>query len=141
MSGLAYARDTRGRRLIGMIHGLVFRAKQRTITGNVTLTEADSGSTIFVGAADVVVTLPATIPGARYRFVLLAAGLSAGTGLSISPNASDKIMGNGFTSADDKDAILAGAGDREGDTIEIEGDKAGDGWVILDVIGTWTRQA
>lgn len=104
------------------------------------VTASESGCTYEIGAADLVASLPATAPGLHYRFVLAAAGLSTGTGLSISPVALDKIMGNGFTSADNKDAILAGSGDREGDCIEIEGDAAGLGWYIRSVVGTWTRE-
>lgn len=111
-----------------------------TKSADYTLTTGDSGSTVLVTGADKVLTLPATVAGVWYRIVLAAAGLSAGTGLSISPNAADKIMGNGFTSADDKDAILAGSGDREGDSIMLVGDGA-DGWYITGVTGTWTRQA
>lgn len=105
-----------------------------------TLTADESGATVIVSAADVVITLPATAAGLTYTIVLAAGGLSAGTGLSVSPQAADKIMGNGFTSADDKDAILAGSGDREGDSITLCGDGAA-GWYITNVVGTWTREA
>jgi hypothetical protein len=74
-----------------------------------------------------------------YTFVLSANGLSAGTGLTLNIDANDKFMGNGFTPSDGKDCILAGATDREGDTITImsDGDK---GWLILNVTGTWSRE-
>lgn len=111
-----------------------------TKSADYTLTTADNGSTVVVTGVDKVITLPATAAGLWYRIVLAAAGLSAGTGLSISPNASDKIMGNGFTSVDNKDAILAGAGDREGDSITLAADGV-DGWYIVAVTGTWTREA
>jgi len=110
-----------------------------TKSANYTLTAADSGKVIVVTGADKVMTLLATVAGLRFRFVLAATALSTGTGLSISPQSTDKIMGNGFTSEDDKDAILAGSGDREGDMIEVVGD--GDlGWYITGVTGTWTRE-
>jgi hypothetical protein len=109
-------------------------------TAAYTCTTADSGKIFLAGAADLVFTLPSTAAGLTFTFVLAAAGLSTGTGLSISPAAADKIMGNGFTSADDKDAVLAGSGDREGDAITIVGDGA-DGWYITSVTGTWSRQA
>lgn len=101
---------------------------------------ADANETIIVTGVDKVITLPATIAGFKIRIILAAAGLSAGTGLQIAPAAADKIMGNGFTSADAKKAILAGSGDREGDTIALEGDGV-DGWYITNVVGTWTREA
>ena len=110
-----------------------------TKTTNYPVVAADSSVTFLAGAADLVFTLPSTVIGLRYRFVLAAAGLSTGTGLSISPAAADKIMGNGFTSADDKDAILAGSGDREGDWIEVTGDGSA-GWYITGISGTWTRE-
>ncbi len=116
-----------------------WRAAVSSKSANYTVTTADSGTVFVAGAADLVFTLPATASGLRYRFVLASAGLSTGTGLSISPAAADKIMGNGFTSADNKDAVLAGSGDREGDCIEVVGDGA-DGWYITSVIGTWTRE-
>lgn len=117
-----------------------FRESILTKSADYTLTAADSGKTVVMSGVDKVLTLPATTSGLHYKIVLAAAGLSSGTGLSISPNSADKIMGNGFTSADDKDAILAGSGDREGDMIELVGDGV-DGWYILNVVGTWTRQA
>jgi hypothetical protein len=116
------------------------KAPVETKAGAYTVTAADSGKVFVATAADVVFTLPATSAGLTYRFVVAASGLSAGTGLSVSPAAVDKIMGNGFTSADDKDAILSGATDREGDCITIVGDGA-DGWYITGVVGTWARQA
>lgn len=100
---------------------------------------AESGCIYEIGAADKVATLPATAPGLRFKFVLATAGLSAGTGFKVSPNAADALMGNGFTTADDKDAICAGSGDRVGDSIEVVGDAAGAGWFIT-CVGTWTRE-
>ena len=111
-----------------------------TKSADYTLTAADSGALIIVTGVDKVLTLPATVAGLVYTIVLAAAGISADTGLSISPNASDKITGNGFTPADDKDAILAGSGDRAGDAITLVGDGV-DGWYITGLTGTWTRQA
>lgn len=109
-----------------------------TKTAAYTLTREDSGKVIVANAVDLVFTLPATEKGLIYTFVVKA--LSATTGLQISPQAADKIMGNGFTSADDKDAINTAATDREGDLIEVIGDGL-DGWYITRVIGTWARQA
>ena len=111
-----------------------------TKSADYTLTATDSGALVIVTGVDKVLTLPATVAGLVYTIVLAAAGLSDGTGLSISPNASDKIIGNGFTAADDKDAILAGSGDRAGDAITLVGDGV-DGWYITGLTGTWTRQA
>lgn len=109
-----------------------------TKAANYTCVAADSGKVFVVGAADVVFTLPATVAGLRYRFVVST--LSTSTGCSISPNSADKIMGNGFTSDDDKDAINTAATDREGDMIEVVGD-GNLGWYITEVIGTWARES
>ena len=138
--GLRNARSTRGTQMIGMLRHSGFMPKSKTITGNTTVTAADSGTTFLVGAADLVVSLPATVLNLYFRFVLLAAGLSAGTGLQLSPVAADNVYGNGLTAVDDKDLILAGASDRAGDMVELFGDGAA-GYVITDIIGTWSKQA
>lgn len=112
----------------------------KTITANYTLKASDSGLLILVATADLVVTVPATVKGYVFKLALAAAGLSTGTGLQISPNANDQFVGNGFTPADNKDAILAGASDRAGDLLEFEGD-GNVGYYITTVIGTWSREA
>ena len=105
-----------------------------------TLTQADNGKTFFITGADKVMTLPATFAGGKYTFVLKNAGLSAGTGLSISPASVDFITGNGLTATDNKDLILAGSGDRAGDSVTIEGDGV-DGWFITAITGTWSKES
>lgn len=111
-----------------------------SVSANTSIPASASGAVYIVTAADKILSLPATAAGLRYTVVLAATGLSAGTGLQISPAAADKIMGNGFTSADNKDAILAGSGDREGDMLTLVGD-GNLGWYITAVAGTWTREA
>lgn len=111
-----------------------------TKNANYTVTTADSLSFILVTAADKVMTLPSTAAGLVYTFVLTNAGLSVSTGLALSPAAADKIMGNGITSLDNKDLILTGATDREGDSVTIVGDGV-DGWYITSVTGIWAREA
>lgn len=114
----------------------------QTKATNYTVLASESGATFIASAADVVFTLPATAAGLVYRFI--NGSVSAGTGLSVSPNASDKIMGScdgvAFTAADDKDAINTGATDVLGDSITLIGDGA-DGWYILASTGVWARQA
>lgn len=105
-----------------------------------TLTAAQSGQR-FVGAVDVVFTLPAAAAGTKgvwYEFECGA--LSAGVGLSISPAAADNIRGNGLTAVDNKDLINSGASDRLGDMVRIYCDGV-DGWVIEAIIGTWAKEA
>lgn len=105
-----------------------------------TVTVAQSGET-FVGLVDAVFTLPAAAAGTKgvfYRFVCGAA--SGGTGLSISPNASDNIRGAGLSATDNKDLINTGATDVIGDTATIVCDGA-DGWIIISLSGTWAKEA
>ncbi len=107
---------------------------------NRSMRSEESGAVFLVTAPNLVLLLPPTSPDLSYTFVLGVGGLSAGTGLSISPRLNDKIMGNGFAPQDDKDALLAGAGDREGDSITFVGDGI-DGWYITAAVGTWSREA
>lgn len=109
-----------------------------TKSADYTVTVADSGKTFLTGAVDLVFTLPPTEAGLWYRFV--AETLSAVTGLSVSPNASDKITGLGVTPLDDKDIINTAGTDAVGDFIELVGDGV-DGWFIVASRGTWARQA
>lgn len=116
------------------------RHKVNLAAATQTLTARQSGEK-FVGAVDAVFTLPAAAAGTKgvwYEFETGA--LSAGTGLSISPNASDHIRGNGLTSVDNKDLINTGATDRLGDMVRLYCDGV-DGWVIEAVIGTWAKEA
>ena len=105
-----------------------------------TLTAGQSGTKFVCGAVDTVFTLPAAsaaTAGVWYEFE--CGVLSATTGLSISPNASDHIRGNGLTSTDDKDLINTAATDRIGDSARIYCDGV-DGWVIEAVVGTWAKE-
>ena len=99
---------------------------------------AESGATYLCKAVDLVATLPATVAGLFYTFIVHT--VSATTGLSISPAAADAIRGNGLTSVDDKDLINTAATDAEGDTVTIIGDGA-DGWWVVEIVGTWAKEA
>lgn len=111
-------------------------------TASWTVLNSDHGKHFVVDTTDdVVATLPAvnaTNKGIRVRFSLKQ--LPASAAFAVSPNSADKIYGNGFTAADDKDAICTAASDRVGDSIELQSDGV-DGWFITDVVGTWARQA
>lgn len=107
------------------------------VSANKTLAEADFGVVQVVTGGTI--TLPSTSAGAQ---VIVANGGQGSTDgavtVTVSPAAADKIMGNGFTSADNKDVInTLGAG---GDYIRLVGDGA-NGWVIAESRGTWTREA
>lgn len=110
------------------------------VTADTTLTEADSGKIIIINAAAAkVLTLPATAAGLTYTLQHQVATTS-GAGHAFSPVAADLIRGNGFTPADNKDAICTQATSRIGDSITIVGDGV-DGWYITAVTGTWAREA
>lgn len=115
------------------------KEKVEAIAVDTTLTAADTGKFFLITAADKVVTLPATALGLKFTFMVTATGLSASTGFSVSPAAADQIAGNGFTAADNKDAINTGATDAAGDKITLVGDGSA-GWYISEIIGTWARE-
>lgn len=100
------------------------------------------GRTYLITAADKVISLPdcTTCKGAVIGIILSAAALSSGTGSRIAPQSTDKIMGAGLTSADNKYVVIDGATDREGDCIFVQSDGV-DGWYIIRVIGTISREA
>lgn len=103
---------------------------------NYNVSAAETGGVFIATAADVIFSLPPTEPDLWYTFVFKVP--SGGTGGQVDPDAADKIMGNGFTSADGKSAINSGATDREGDCITLVSDP--DGWFIKSLMGTWARQ-
>ena len=59
--------------------------------------------------------------------------------MSVSPNASDKIMGPDVTGVDDKDYQLTKATQKQGDYLHIVGDGAS-GWFVKSSRGTWTQE-
>lgn len=105
-------------------------------TSAYTVTAADSGKIIRV-TGTTTITLPSTALGIKVRILN---GNADGVAVTVSPAAADKIVGNGFTAADDKDAINTAATARYGDFIDLLGDGA-DGWYIQAVKGIWARQA
>lgn len=109
------------------------RRQYETVTGAKTLDEGDSG-VVQVVTATATVTLPATVVGRVYTIVVGADSIT----VSVSPNAVDKIMGNGFTSADDKDLKFTNA--RIGDEVTLIGDGV-NGWFVANIQGTATREA
>ncbi len=114
------------------------RRQSEAVTGNKTLDEGDNG-VVQVVTADATITLPSTVVGTTYTIVNGGQGSTDGTiAINVSPAAADKIMGNGFTSADNKDAINTNG--NYGDSITLVGDGA-NGWMIQEVVGTWTREA
>lgn len=104
-----------------------------TVSANKTLDEGDGGVMQNV-TATCTVTLPATVASTVYPIRVGAEGIT----VTVSPNASDKIMGNGFTSADDKDLIFTSQ--PAGSFVVLIGDGT-NGWQVGAIHGTATRQA
>lgn len=113
--------------------------KSQTKTQNFNFAEGDSGVVTCVGTDGVVATLPATVLG--MTFILVNTGEDGTVEIKLDPNANDKIMGNGFTSADNKDAINTKATAKKGDFIVVVGDgAAAGGWFIQSIRGIWARE-
>lgn len=103
-----------------------------------TLDAGDNG-VVQVVTVDSTITLPSTVAGYTYTILNGGQGATDGTiAINVSPAALDQIIGNGFTAADDKDAINTNG--RYGDYIKLVGDGV-NGWVVVASQGTWTRQA
>ena len=111
----------------------VFRRQQENVTGNKTLDAGDNGVVQNV-TATATVTLPAMTAGYQYVIRVGADNIT----VNVSPAAADQLIGNGFTAADNKDAICTNG--RIGDEIHLVGDGA-NGYVFSRVQGTWTREA
>lgn len=116
------------------------RSNEKTVTvsTNKTLAAADAGIVQVVDTDGVVITLPATATGLVFK--IRNGGADGAVGVSVSPNAVDLLQGNGFTAADDKDAINTKATAKKGDEITVVGN-GGTGWTLHDVVGVWNRQA
>lgn len=84
--------------------------------------------------ASTTITLPATVVG--YTFLVRVGNY--GLTVNISPNASDKIAGNGFTATDDKDMIFTNQ--PAGSFVQLVGDGV-NGWFVQRICGTATREA
>lgn len=102
------------------------------VTTAKTLDEGDCGIVQNV-TATATITLPATVVGYSYPIRVGEEGIT----VSVSPNASDKIMGNGFTSADNKDLIFTSQ--PAGSYVELIGDGA-NGWMVSRIKGIATRE-
>lgn len=103
------------------------------VTGTKTFDEGDNGVVQNV-TATTTVTLPSTTVGYSYIVRVGKPGLT----VNVSPASLDKIMGNGFTSADNKDLIFTTQ--PAGSFVQLVGDGA-NGWVVQRIRGTATREA
>lgn len=110
----------------------------QTKSANYSMLITDVGYRTYVDTDAVVITLPATVVGYTYEFCNSAA--DGASGMAISPNASDKIMGAGLSAQDNKDLINTKATSKKGDLVRLIGDGV-DGWYVQEMTGTWAREA
>jgi hypothetical protein len=113
---------------------------RETLSGTKTFDAEDSGKLFCVdadGDADAL-TLPAVAAG--LNLTILAVGAFGSTAVTISPNASDMILGPDITGADDKDLICTKVTQRRGDFVTLVSADA-DGYLVTEIRGTWARQA
>ncbi len=113
--------------------------KSATVTGNKTLTAADSGIVQDV-RDDAIITLPSTAAGLEFTINVGVNDEGNAPSVAISPAAADGITGNGFTAAVNKDAV---APSTPGALIRVTGTGTAGvtGWIVGEVIGEWTREA
>lgn len=119
-----------------------FNRSATDVTGNVTLTAADSGKTFVVKADGVVITLPATALGLTYT-IKNGSRYDGEYAYTVAPAAADGVTGNGFTAAVNKAITVSKATSRAKDEFTIlgTGTTGVTGWVFQSVMGTVTRAA
>lgn len=114
--------------------------ESEAVTGAKTLDAGDSGVVQNV-TATATVTLPAAAAGTAQVSYLIRVG-APGITVTVSPNSADKIVGNGFTAADDKDLIFtnqpAGSFVWLQSVNEATTDSA---YTVVAISGTATREA
>ena len=119
------------------------------VTENKTLDEEAIGVVQVVKSDSIVLTLPATVVGYAYTIMnggVPKTGSTFGSGdnksvlVAVSPNASDKIAGLGFTAENNKDILNTKATARVGDEVSIIGDGV-NGWMVTKAKGIWAREA
>lgn len=112
---------------------------REAISADKTLDAEDSGKLFWVDTDAKVITLPAIATGLDGCKIMN--GGSFGTiAVTLSPNASDMILGPDITGADNKDLINTKATAKRGDFVVIGGNDA-DGYATLALRGTWAREA
>lgn len=116
-----------------------------TITASKTLTIADSGKTFLIGTDALVLTLPATVKGCKFKFV--NSGTAGNNIITVAPVAADGIAGTITLAATvvvrvgtvNTAVVNTKATSIKGDTIEIEGTGATgtSAWLISSNSGIW----
>lgn len=111
-----------------------------TKTGDYTATAADSGLVLNF-TATATLTLPAVAAGTSNVTIIARVGKDPIT-LTVSPNSADKIVGNGFTAADDKDLIFTSQPAGSYVVLQCTNEATTDSaWTVQRILGTATRQA
>lgn len=111
--------------------------KTETKSANYTMDAEDTGKRIYIDTDAFTITLPATVVGLVYEFV--NAGADGAVAITLSPNASDKIMGPDIAGVDNKDLINTKATARKGDRVKLFGDGV-NGWFVMEMVGTWAAE-
>ena len=107
-------------------------------SANYTVANGDSGKTLTSSTDGVVFTLPAISIGRVVTFVNTA---QDGTNtLTISPAAADGILYAGSLT-DDKDLINTKATSKVGDFVTLASLNSTVFWTVVDVQGTWAKEA
>lgn len=115
------------------------RQVRETKSANYTLDAEDSGKTIFVDTDAFTLTLPAIATGLD-GVKIVNIGAYGTIAVTISPDANDMILGPDITGANDKDLINTKATAQRGDYVVLGGNDA-DGYSVMEMRGTWARQA
>jgi hypothetical protein len=103
-----------------------------------TLDAQDTGKLLFVTVDAKTITLPAIADG--YSGGLIVNGGAFGTvAVNISPDSGDMILGPDITGSDDKDLINTKATAKRNDLVQL-GLGDADGYVVLQMRGTWARE-
>ena len=109
---------------------------RETLSDNKTIDVQDTGKIFYMDTDAKAITLPATAAGLG-PMTFVNAGAFGTVIITISPNASDKIMGPDIAGADDQDLVNTKATARRGDFVTIQPDVAGNGWQVGAIKGTW----
>lgn len=115
------------------------RTVRETLSANKTLDAEDSGKLFWVDTDAFTITLPAIATGVN-GFMIVNGGSFGTVLVTVSPNASDMILGPDITGADDKDLLNTKATAKRGDYVVLGGNDA-DGYSVQALVGTWARQA
>lgn len=115
------------------------RSVREVISTNKTLDAEDTGKLFWVDTDAVTITLPAVAAGV-FGCQIVNGGAFGTIAVTISPNASDSILGPNITAADDKDLVNTKATASRGDRVVLDSGDA-DGYLATQLRGTWARQA